>query len=316
MNGIVSGAGFPVSSNYVGTVNCFKNEASILVYVEGFEDVSFWNKLFSKAGISVTVEAYGNCNKANGKGTIISAWENGEIELGDNLVVALDSDYDYLLDKKVETFSSDFVFQTYAYSIENLIWHPEQLGFICQDACCNTCHINPEAIKNGLQIWSKLVYPEFLRFLHSNAIDEECFERVIQTLDSDDLTFNYADKSFPSFDDSEFTDRMLKKGLTPYNVYLFVRGHDFADKVSNLCKNIVESVSDIVKSELQKTHEENSGQFIGEYYNKRREPDAVARGKEIQCGFSIPKIIADLALFERKFVKNKAVNSFKKVTVS
>ncbi|MBY8317344.1 DUF4435 domain-containing protein [Vibrio fluvialis] len=313
---IVAGAGFSVGSSYVGAQNCFKNEASILVYVEGFEDISFWNKLFDKAGIPVIVEAYGKCNKANGKGTIIKAWKSGDIEPGENLIVALDSDYDYLLDKNVQIFSSDFAFQTYAYSIENLVWHPDQLGSICQDACCNVSHINPLAIKTGLQIWSNLVYPEFLRYLVSDASDDECFSRIIDALDSDDLTFSYAEKSFPIFDEYEFMDKMTQKGLEPHNVHLFVRGHDFADKVSNLCTNIVELVSNKVKDELQKQHKENSGPFIGEFYNKRREPDAVARGKDVQCGFSVPKIMVDLALFKNRYLKNKVPVVFQTITTS
>ncbi|MCR9385240.1 DUF4435 domain-containing protein, partial [Vibrio metoecus] len=108
MVGIVSGTGFPVGSDYIGALNCFKNDASILVYVEGFEDVSFWNKFFNNENITVNVQAFGCCNKANGKGTIINAWGNNKIKLGENLLVALDSDYDYLLDKNKEIFSSEF----------------------------------------------------------------------------------------------------------------------------------------------------------------------------------------------------------------
>ncbi|WEK79856.1 DUF4435 domain-containing protein [Vibrio alginolyticus] len=309
---IVKGSSVPVKSDYVGSSNCFTNSSGILVYVEGFEDISFWNKLFRQEGIPVKVQAYGNCNKANGKGTIVSAYEKKEIQLGKNLLVALDSDYDYLLENNTEIFSNEFSFQTYAFSIENIIWQPKHLGFICQDACNNTDYINPEVIMTGLKCWSKAVYPEFLRFLNSGADDDAFFNRVIDTLDPKDLSFSYASINFNSFEEEEFSQKMSEKGLEPYNVYLFVRGHDFADKIIPLCKNIIERVSEMVKSDLIDTHGEKSGQFIQEFYKKRREPDAVARGRDIRCNFALPRIMSDIKEFKSKNV-TRFGSSFKQV---
>ncbi|HGE6041893.1 TPA: DUF4435 domain-containing protein [Vibrio cholerae] len=298
MIGISSGSGFPIGSDYIGALNCFRNEASILVYVEGFEDVSFWNKIFRSANISVSIQAFGNSNKANGKASIIKAWENGEIKLGKNLIIALDSDYDYLLDRNEVLFSDDFVFQTYAFSIENLLWHPEYVGVICQDACNNSKYINPSIIRDGIKNWSKTVYPEFLRFLASNANDDEIFSKIMDVLDPNDLSFSYNDISFPLFSEKDFQEKMYKKGLNFENVHLFIRGHDFASKINNLCRNIINEASAKVKYELQQNHKDNASQFISEFYNKRCEPDAVARGKDIKCSFAIPKILDDIIKFK------------------
>ncbi|MCR9385315.1 hypothetical protein, partial [Vibrio metoecus] len=147
-----------------------------------------------------------------------------------------------------------------------------------------------------------------------NANDDANFSKIIDTLDPEDLSFSYENISFPSFSDSEFEGKMFNKGLKSDNVHLFVRGHDFSGKINKLCENIVEKASSKVKNELEKNHPNKSAQFVKEFYNKRRTPDAVARGKDIKCSFALPKIIADINAFKDKHIK-KELPSFQKIAM-
>ncbi|MEZ8292142.1 hypothetical protein [Vibrio sp. 10N.237.312.B06] len=99
---VVNGVSFPLTSKFIEAKRVFNKKEPLWFYVEGFEDVSFWKLRLKGLGVPYKVVAFGNCNKANGKGTIISAIERSDLELGKCLGVALDSDYDYLLDRNTK----------------------------------------------------------------------------------------------------------------------------------------------------------------------------------------------------------------------
>lgn len=298
MDVVTSGVSFPISSNYIASLKKFKELQKIVVYVEGFEDVPFWSRLFNRVNVTVEVIAFGQCNKANGKGSIISAISNNNLVLGENLLVALDSDYDYLLDRNSNIFSNEFTFQTYVYSIENLIWRPEILGIICQTSCNNTSHINATEIKEGVKNWSIKIYPELLRYLSSGTSDEYSFNQIIESLNPQSLTNSYSSINFEDFLDSDFIEKMKKKGLKPDNAHLFIRGHNFADVVVKGCENIINATSIKVKDELNNLHKENAPQFIQEFFNKRCHPSHVAKGIDVECEFALPKILNDIEIFK------------------
>lgn len=116
------------SLDYALISSHFKNEAVNLlnvdaaVYIEGKEDEYFWRNVFKHAQPDKQYEFYYNSNIAasakgehrSGSGECVKFYPYTDTKF----IVCVDSDYNYLLD--THTFSStDIVFQTYTYSIEN-----------------------------------------------------------------------------------------------------------------------------------------------------------------------------------------------------
>jgi len=297
---VQAGVSFGLSSEYIEATSHFEQEVIVLIYVEGFDDVSFWNERFKGFKHKFEIKAFCTDHKANGKSTLIHAIENKTIDLGKYLLVAMDSDYDYLLEKSAELYEKDFVFQTYAYSIENLLWDPRRLDSICQTAGNCTHFIGGDDIKNAVINWSKAVYPEFLRYLKGGASESEVFDNVMSSFKLDSVNVDYDGLKFEPFTDQDFSEALAAKGLVEDNVFLFVRGHDLEGALKTLCKHVVESAFDDLKAELYTKHGDKAGQFIAEYVNKRSEPSTLVKLGDIPCELCIPRIKEDITALHTK----------------
>ncbi|EOW3712716.1 DUF4435 domain-containing protein [Vibrio fluvialis] len=297
---VVSGTSFSVTSAYIASRRKFDDSIEILVYVEGFEDVAFWKKIFASRGIPVTVKAFGLKNKANGKGTILSAINEKRLILGKNLIVAIDSDYDYLLDKNTEHFGSEFVFQTYAYSIENLAWNPSQIDSLCQTCSNETQYLKDNKLKEGLLEWSNNVYPSFLNFLKNGAKDAELVDNILSNLETRENAFVYVENHpVTDFDDAGFSELMENKGLTKDSVHLFIRGHNWAGKLNSCCQDINNWVFLQVRDSI--LAQDTDGQMVRELKNSQTEPSVVIKGMNIDCDICLPKIKIDIDNFIKAY---------------
>lgn len=304
MSLISYGLSFDITSEYLGVSSeIFEKKEEITIYVEGVPDVAFWNSIF-KLPVSVNVIAFGLRHKSNGKGAIIESIKSQAIKLGKNLLVALDSDYDYILDKNSDIFASEFVFQTYSYSIENLLWHPVRLGDTCKTAANCTHSIDGNEIERVIKSWSNAIYPEFLRFLFAGARDGHVLEALITEFrfDDDRFSFDYSELKYPEFTEQSFIKELSEKGLTNDNVYLFVQGHLFEDIIEKFCQNIVGFALEQIKTELKITHPDNFGQMIAEYYNSRSEPRSIVKNGTIVCDVCMPKISNDIEKFKQSYL--------------
>lgn len=234
-------------------------------------------------------------------GVFVIAIRDSSITLGEYLLVALDSDLDYLLDLNVDVFQNQFVFQTYAFSIENLLWHCERLEVICISAVNCSKSIKEGNIEKAIMGWSKAVYPMFLRFLKSGGKDVEILTRIIDAINIDELNFDYSSLYVPAFNDKEFEEKLRRKGVRETNIYLFVRGHNIEAQFKKLCEKLINAASDEVTSELIDVHgDAKAGQFISEFYNKRSTPSALVKSGHISCSICIPKIHGDIDAFNAK----------------
>jgi hypothetical protein len=88
-----------ISSDYQKAINSLKpktSENSVLVYVEGNEDISFWRNILSpyerEISIKFEVKPYSKDSLATGKRNLEKIFS----QTGKYLLIALDSDYDYL----------------------------------------------------------------------------------------------------------------------------------------------------------------------------------------------------------------------------
>ncbi|MBY5982770.1 DUF4435 domain-containing protein [Halomonas sp. DP5Y7-2] len=112
-----------------------------IVYVEGEDDIIFWEFLFEKlAGISVKAE------EAGGKGKLESRMDevrNGEA----NFFVAIDSDFDWMN----EDCSHPKIYSTFGYSMENSMITEESLQkLICRVAKVSRHQVSTEKCREWL----------------------------------------------------------------------------------------------------------------------------------------------------------------------
>lgn len=117
-----------INSDYFEAFNKLlpkNSKKRIIVFVESEEDISFWRNVlneFEKQNIDFQIQTP---NK-NGKSKAIEkSNELINMSVGEYLIVCVDSDYDYLLQntqKQSQLINQNkFIFQTYSYSIENLL---------------------------------------------------------------------------------------------------------------------------------------------------------------------------------------------------
>lgn len=296
MSEVPAGISFGITSDFVKARGAFKKgPQEIVVYVEGYKDVSFWKKMFSDVGVLVCPKAYAVDSNANGKDTLIRDIRNGTLKLGEFLLVALDSDYDYLLDNNSDIYSKPYVFQTYSYAIENLMWHPDKLDNICQMAASCTHHLGNTDVKEALLKWSNAVYPAFIALLEQTKVCSDSVANLVLEINTDDIHFDYSKLSYPPISDTSFAEQLAGKGLNCDTVFLFIQGHDLETRLDKLCRNLVENVSMKMKAELTSQHGENSGQHIGEYMNSRHLPSELVINDPIQCNICVPKIRTDIS---------------------
>ena len=98
------------------------------MYVESYEDISFWYSIlkdYESSKVKFDIQLPSNDSLAKGKSKALKRHTDLlTIGVGKRLIICIDSDYDYLHQDKTEQSrlvnQSDFIFQTYAYSIENL----------------------------------------------------------------------------------------------------------------------------------------------------------------------------------------------------
>ena len=295
MTAITEGASFSISSKLIESTTLFSGDDSILVYVEGFEDIPVWKRILN-GKLKIKVIAYGEFEKANGKGTIISAINKGDIVLGPSLIVALDSDYDHLLDKNTDVFVKETVLQTYAYSIENLIWHPNNIDVACQTASCDSYNFTDDALKESIIHWSTCIYPAFIKYLRGGANNEQLLNGIISSMDVDLKNFKVKFSGTQiSFHDEDFIARMSEKGLKPETAFLFVRGHDYADKLQEICRALNNESFEKRKENIQgSSNGMKKGDLVFEAKNAQKEPGVILAGLPINCDICLPKIEKDI----------------------
>ena len=111
----------------------------ISVYVESHQDKAFWRSIlndYSNEKLEFDIQLPSKTDLTKGKGKALE--RNNDIltlGLGEYLIICIDSDYDYVLQGHTPQSrlinDSDFIFQTYAYAIENLKCYSSSLHLVC-----------------------------------------------------------------------------------------------------------------------------------------------------------------------------------------
>ncbi|OUD13770.1 DUF4435 domain-containing protein [Thioflexithrix psekupsensis] len=276
--------------------------SKILVFVESYADVRFWYGILEpyqkQAQIRFDISPHSGDNLTTGKDSLIKLFSN----TGKNYLICLDSDYDYILQSECgkEIAQNPYIFQTYAYAIENLKCYAESLNSLCVKATNSTKQLVD--LCDFLTEYSKIIYPllvlnlyckhigksadfsigEFGKIVTFGDIIPNKYEinhgnykeklKIIQESVSQKIqTFNH-NNLFP---DDEFLKGLSELGLNETNAYLFMKGHHLYKFIEKFLVNISKELEAKEKSEIEELAnnsikpEEEKTSKIGEYFNSR-----------------------------------------------
>ena len=243
-----------VAQNLAGTLLLLRK--NVAVRVEDVEDIEFWRKMIACARPGVKVQFYpysctGKASHATGKKACLKYLK----ALNSRYLIAVDSDFDYLLDNRVININNH-VLQTYTYSWEN---HHCHIGGLEQEW---------QKWGNGfsfavfLQSISQTLYAPLLTLLWQKKQHQKSFTltRMIALINRQKISGRGLDcnngaqltqniqqaiaaqpllvtPSSAAFD--AFKSQCQQKGLTPDTAYLYMQGHCIYDLVNWMGREIV-----------------------------------------------------------------------------
>ncbi|MDE6577230.1 MAG: DUF4435 domain-containing protein [Muribaculaceae bacterium] len=166
---LISGA----NSDYINAGNVIRGGGKvpeIYVYVEGLDDICFWNELLKQysQGRKFIITQLRNADNsiAEGKGNLIRTI--GLDTLGVCKYIAVDADYDWLIDNyrtsqagssvSEDIRNNPFILHTYLYSIENFKCHPRCVDSFVSKATCCVNNIDAQAIFSNISYRSARLF--------------------------------------------------------------------------------------------------------------------------------------------------------------
>ena len=244
-----------VAKDLTGTLSLLKKD--VAVRVEDKEDIEFWQKMISYARPGVKIKFYpysstGKNNHATGKKACLKYIK----DLNSRYLIAVDSDFDYLLDNTNININK-YVLQTYTYSWEN---HHCQIDGLEQEwHQWNNCF----SFAVFLQSLSHILYAPLLTLLWQKKQRQKSFtlKRLIalinlQKISGHGLNSNDGAQLIQNIQQAISTQLILKnpssvafntfknlcqqKGLTQETAYLYMQGHCIYDLVNWMGREIVD----------------------------------------------------------------------------
>lgn len=264
-----------LNSDYIGAINALSSKKSkriIKVYVESDQDVSFWNNFFNSfnlSNVSFVISLPNKTSYETGKRNVLRYFKES---IGENLILCLDSDYDYLIPDYDEDSNlinkSSFIFHTYAYSIENhYCYHKSLLNYSIQCLKKSDLKIDVGSLLTSystiiydLLVWNIFLYSKKLQHEFSITDFVECckilivddFENKFQTSfeclqERVSVKINELETRLTNFygEKEEFKKYLTSKKLLPENCYIFSNGHLIMENV------VLMFLKAIIKSEKQ-----------------------------------------------------------------
>ncbi|MBP6065378.1 DUF4435 domain-containing protein [Bacteroides sp.] len=284
-----------------------KARRRIVAYVESYDDVAFWRSLleeFESETCYFQVMLPSSTTLSKGKKMVLMNTLN-VAELGKSLIACVDSDYDFLL-QGVTALShkindNRYIFQTYAYAIENHHCFADSLHEVCVQSTLNDRHLID--FKAFMIHYSQIAYPLFLwniwfyrqrdakSFSMSDfnactrLIDvsvrhpERCLEKMQQKVNArlSELKTRFPDLIEPV---TALTKEMEKLGLVPDTTYLYIQGHHIMD---NVVMKLLTPVCTILRREREEeikrlaTSEEQYRNELTSYQNSQINVEVMLR---------------------------------------
>ncbi len=249
-----------LSSLYIGAANSLKPKGSrrkIVAYVESYDDISFWRSLLADYEDETRyfeIMLPSKCSLAKGKKSVLMNKLGNK--LGENMIACVDSDYDYLLQGRTQTSryinENPFVFQTYAYAIENYHCYAEGLHEVCVMATLNDHSLID--FPAFMRLYSEIAYPLFIWsvwFYREKNLSEFSLLDFCSYVKLDNVSIRNPEHSLEvmakkvnrKIHDLErrhpealTTIKSMQKefkqlGVLPENTYMFIQGHHIMDNV-------------------------------------------------------------------------------------
>ncbi|MFV5548129.1 DUF4435 domain-containing protein [Acinetobacter oleivorans] len=265
-----SNIGFKEKSSYYEKSSTFKNKATIKVFLENFQDSRIWTDAFPESDdfrihfTTLTVAENRDLVNSPSDGCQKLFELSQQYELGNNLIICLDSDYGYIrsiINSNESTYDRDYIFETYSHSIENTKYFDyfiiESISrYISEDLTSDKFKFIYEYY-NDL---SKTIYTPFIKTLVLNNLNNESIsskdEIMVILNEFKEISFNRthtcldfkvnpkwvsvknklsnletrlnASITSNGIDINSIFDKLRKNNINEDNIYLFIRGHDLA----------------------------------------------------------------------------------------
>lgn len=236
----------------------------ISVYVEGYEDVSFWRGIFDDYELdelTFEISVPPREDLAKGKKVLLGMAEDCSPEK----LLCVDSDFDYLFGDKTEQAKivngCPYMFHTYTYATENYLCYAPSLHNVCVKATKNDTRIFD--FESFMHKYSKIIYPLFLWYAYSAQLKTENVFTLLEFKSS--VKLNYLEvenngegtltwlarqvekrlailrRNHPSWQQEVgwFSKALLEKGVTPETTYMYMQGHTLMDNVVVVMLNAV-----------------------------------------------------------------------------
>ena len=249
-----------ITDNYLAAANRMKPQSSprkVVAYVESYDDVFFWRALL---GELETADRYFEVmlpsRSTLGKGKKVALMNALKKGLGENLIVCVDADYDYLLQGRTEVSKilceTPWVFHTIAYAIENYQCYAPSLHTVCVMATLNDRKIfDFEAF---LSAFSQIIFPLFAwsvwcyrygkhnkftmqdlcNVVHVDTVSLYKPERMLEEIRKKvNGKIAWLQRNLPEAR-AHYKDVVAdiqRLGVKPESTYMFMRGHDLFEKV-------------------------------------------------------------------------------------
>ena len=321
-----------LSSLYIGAANRLKPKKArnrIVAYVESYDDVAFWRSIFADfEDENFYFEVMLPSNKSLCKGKKSVLMNKLGSRLGQNMVACVDSDYDYLLQGVTSTSrqinESRYVFQTYAYAIENHQCYAESLHEVCTMATLNDRKLVD--FVGFMTLYSQIAYPLFIWsvwFYRQRNLNEFSLMDFCAYVRLDKVSVRQPEECLIAMDKRVKNKlRELEKrhpqaleeieamkaeftylGVTPENTYMFIQGHHIMESVT---MKILTPVCNALRREREeeiKRLAEHHVQFRNELtcYERSLLPVDVVLKK--QTGFKDSPVYKKLEKDIREFLK-------------
>ena len=250
-----------LSSLYIGAANRLKPKKArnrIVAYVESYDDIAFWRSVFADfEDENFYFEVMLPSNKSLSKGKKTVLMNKLGSRLGQNMVACVDSDYDYLLQGVTSTSrqinSSAYVFQTYAYAIENYQCYADSLHEACTMATLNDRSLVD--LVGFMTLYSQIAYPLFIWsvwFYRQRNLSEFSLTDFNAYVRLDHVSVRQPEDALMAMDRRVKNKlRELEKrhpraleeveamkaefaylGVHPENTYMFIQGHHIMESVT------------------------------------------------------------------------------------
>jgi hypothetical protein len=283
------------------------------VHVENKDDVLFWGHVLKH--FRPNDKFYfisGSRNEYGHKTSGVTQCLKYAPYLSPDFFICIDSDYRYLLqDEKIDV--EHYILQTYTYSFENHHCFAGGLDAVCS----RVTHWKNTVFDFSvfLKEFSNILYELFIWHLYLMKIDTSIFSQsefstyvglsnfrmyplvidngrglLNQLQHRVNWKISFLERSYSDVSIDQIKQEYAQLGITPDNVYLFVRGHNLYDMISLICKEVCKAM---LRSERR--NHEVTREMIRELYRNRHSLN-IQLQQNIQYGayWPIQKIEGDI----------------------